>query len=87
MINSLLNNIRVAQVNCFDEEKLGAGKGFMVWLTANKGYNFGMTDYQDPDEEDGLLKDKMFTGKTINEALQRANDFLLELEVQEQLQI
>ena len=81
MINSLMNNIRVAQVRCLNEERSGAGKGFLVWLVANKDYDFGMTDYQDPDEEDRILKDKMFTGDTINDALQKASDFLLMLEL------
>lgn len=83
MINSIMNNIRVAQVRCLNEEKTGANKGFLVWLVANKGYDFGMTDYQDPDEEDRLLKDKMFTGNTIDEALHQASDFLLGLELNE----
>ena len=81
LINTLMNNIRVAQVNCLNEEKTGAGKGFLVWLVSNKGYDFGMTDYQDPDEEDRPLKDKMFNGNTIDEALHKASDFLLGLEI------
>lgn len=81
MINSLMNNIRIAQVNCFNEERLGAGRGFLVWLVANKDYDFGMTDYQDPDEENRPSKDKMFKGNTIDEALQKASDFLLGLEI------
>jgi len=81
MINKLLDNIRVSKVTCTNEEKLGAGKGYLIWLTANKGYDFGMTNYQDPDEEDRLLKDKMFHGNTIDEALQKACNFLDTLKI------
>ena len=82
MINSIMNNIRVAKVNCFNEERLGAGKGFLVWLVANNGYDFGT--YRDNDyEEDFPRKEVMFIDNTIDEALHQASDFLLGLELQE----
>lgn len=83
MINTLLNNIRVAKVNCYNEEKTtgGAMKGFSVYLEANKGYDFSMTDYQDPDEEDHPRTFIFFYGNTIDEALRKASAFLDTLKV------
>ena len=82
MVNRLLDNFRVAKVVCTNEERLRAGKGFLVWLTANKGYDFGI--YKDEDyEEDIPRHDAMFIGNSIDEALQQAFDFLLGLELQE----
>jgi len=71
MINYILKDIRVGQVKCANEYRLGAGSGFLVWITANiNGYDFGA-------DELGLPKyDAMFKGETINEAMEKAIDFL-----------
>jgi len=77
MIKSLMNNARVSQVTCVNWEH--HNMGYVVMLTAKKDYDFGMTDYKDPDEKDRLSKEVSFVGKTIDEALQKASDFLLSL--------
>lgn len=71
MINKLLSDIRVGQVKCTNEYRLGAGNGFLVWMTANiNGYDFGLNEI-------GLPKyEAMFKGKTIDEAMKKAIDFL-----------
>jgi len=71
MINYILKDIRVGGVKCTNEYRLGAGNGFLVWLTANiNGYDFGI-------DEIGLPKyDAMFKGETVNEAMEKAIDFL-----------
>jgi len=71
IINHILKDIRVGKVTCTNEYRLGAGSGFLVWLTANiNGYNFGTNEL-------GLPKyDAIFKGETINEAMEKAIDFL-----------
>jgi len=81
MIKSLMNNARVYQVTCINWEH--HNMGYVVMLTAKDGYDFGMTDYQDPDEKDRPSKEVSFVGKTIDEALQKASDFLLSLGTKE----
>lgn len=71
MINKLLKDIRVGQVKCTNEYRLGAGSGFLVWMTANiNGYDFGVNELGLP------IYDAMFKGETINEAMEKAIDFL-----------
>jgi len=71
MINYLLKDIRVGEVVCANEYRLGEGSGFLVRLTANiNGYDFGTDDI-------GLPKyNAMFKGETINQAMEEAIYFL-----------
>jgi len=81
MIKALMNNARVYQVTCVNWEH--HNMGYVVMLTAKKDYDFGMTDYKDPEYENRLSKEVSFVGKTIDEALQKASDFLLSLGIKD----
>jgi len=79
MLNTLMNNARVYQITCVNWEHIEMG--YVAMLTAKENYNFGMTDYKDPDYEDRPRKEVSFVGKTVDETLQKACDFLDTLKV------
>ena len=79
MIEKLLSNFRVGKVICTDEKRLKAGKGFLVWLSTNKEsklYNFGYSEDDDSSNVFKPLFDIMFKGNTLNEALEKAIEYL-----------
>lgn len=79
MLNTLMNDARVYKVTCVNWEHLDMG--YVVMLTAKKEYDFGMTDYKDSYEKDRPQKEVSFIGESVNEALQKACDFLDTLKV------
>jgi len=79
MLTTLMNNARVYQITCVNWEHLEMG--YVIMLTAKENCDFGMTDYKDPDYEDRPCKEVSFVGKTVDETLQKACDFLDTLKV------